>query len=328
MLKNKHKKNTKLSVYDLSENIFTEFGRGIKLGLVNLWRNKLLTLATVFVMAVMICIFNSILAVNFITREALTNLNQKVDLIYYLKEGTDYNTASLIMSEIKTLPGIKKISYISKDQALQIVAKTYPETASFFDKFNLKNPLPASLSITTENAESHSEINRLLMQSKYRNYLEQNLQNNQQNDQKILASTTENLININNFVKQLIFWIVFTFIIGGALITINAIQLTIFTRRKEIFIMRLVGATPNFIRLPFITEGILYAIFAVIFSFILLFIASLLVGNQNLQFLGELNNLNLFNIFLSELILTTLISLISSLITVEQYLKGNLSYSQ
>lgn len=327
MLNSKNKNTKKLSIYDLNENIFTEFGRGIKLGLINLWRNKLLTLATVFVMAVMICIFNSILAVNFITKQALTNLNQKVDLIYYLKEGTDYNTASLIIAEIKELPGVKKVNYISKEQALQIVSKTYPETANFLTKFNLKNPLPSSISITTENAESHRDINKLLMKSKYQSYLEQTINNNQQNDQKILAATTENLININQFVKQLIFWIVFTFIIGGALITINAIQLTIFTRRKEIYIMRLVGATPNFIRLPFITEGFMYAILAVTFSFILLLGAGQLIGGENLQFLNEIKDINLFNIFLSELILTGLISLISSLVTVEQYLKGHLAYS-
>jgi cell division protein FtsX len=87
-IKNKNQKN--LKIFDLESNIFTETARGIKLGLTNLWRNRLLSLATIFVMAIMICIFNTILAVNLISKQALSNLNQKVDIVFYLKEGTDY----------------------------------------------------------------------------------------------------------------------------------------------------------------------------------------------------------------------------------------------
>jgi cell division transport system permease protein len=152
-------------------------------------------------------------------------------------------------------------------------------------------------------------------------------QNNRTDSQSILSATATNLININNFVKQLIFWIVFIFIIGGALIVINAIQLTIFTRRNEIFIMRLVGATPSFIRLPFLTEGISYAIISVCLSFILLFIAGQALGLENLQLIKENNSINLINIFLAELGLAILLSLISSMIAVEKYLRGQLTYN-
>ncbi len=323
----KTKSRSKIKIYDLNSNIFAEFLRGIRLGLTNLWRNRLLSLATILVMAIMICIFNSILAVNFITRQALSNLNQKVDIVFYLKEGTDYYNASLLASKIKQLPGVKKVDYISKDEALNIISKTYPETADFLTKFNLKNPLPASLSVTTESAEYQQNVYDFLASSQLQQYVENNDQTNRADNQGIIASTASNLISINNFVKQLIFWIVFIFIIGGALIIINAIQLTIFTRRNEIFIMRLVGATPNFIRLPFLTEGVCYALISVTLSFLLLYLTGQALDVQSLQILRDLSSLNLFNLFLFELLLCGLLALISSLATVEKYIRGNLSYN-
>lgn len=322
--KNKHK----INIYDLQSNIFAEFIRGVQLGFVNLWRNRLLSVATIFVMAVMIVIFNCILAVNFISRQALQNLNQKVDIVFYLKEGTDYYTASTLATKIKEIPGVKNVTYISKDQALEIISKSYPATSDFLTKFNLKNPLPASISITTDTAENHLAVYDFIKSSALYQYIDDSSVNGQQtNDKNILASTAQNLININSFVKQLVFWVIFIFIIGGSLIIINAIQLTIFTRRNEIYVMRLVGATPNFIRLPFITEGLIYALVSVSLSFFLIYLASQFIGLQNLQIFQNFDQVNLVNIFLTELLVAGLLSLISSITTVEQYIKKNLIYS-
>ena len=322
--KNKHK----INIYDLQSNIFSELLRGVQLGFVNLWRNRLLSFATIFVMAVMIVIFNCILAVNFISRQALQNLNQKVDIVFYLKEGTDYYTSSTLANKIKEIPGVKKVTYISKDQALEIVSKSYPATTDFLTKFNLKNPLPASISITTDTAENHLAVSNFIKNSPLNQYIDNSSINGQHtNDTNILASTAQNLININSFVKQLVFWVIFIFIIGGSLIIINAIQLTIFTRRNEIYVMRLVGATPNFIRLPFITEGLIYALVSVSLSFLLIFIASQSIGLQNIQIFQNFEQVNLLNIFIIELLVSSLLSLISSIATVEQYIKKNLIFS-
>ena len=145
------------------------------------------------------------------------------------------------------------------------------------------------------------------------------------NESIILSDVAKNLANISHFVRQIIFWIILVFILGGALVVINAIQLTIYTRRHEIYIMRLVGATPGFIRLPFLFEGILYGIFAVLLSFLILFILS-----QNIQVEGSnlwsyYQNIQLGKIFISELLITLTIGIVSSFSATEQYLKGKLT---
>ncbi len=323
----KTKNTAKIKILDLESNIFTEIARGIRLGLTNLWRNRLLSLATITVMAIMICIFNTILAVNFISRQALSQLNAKVDLVFYLKEGTDYYNANQIVSQLSNLPGVTRVDYVSKERAMDLISNTYPETTQFFTKFNLQNPLPASISVKTDNAETHRSITNFLHQSPLNQFIDQETAPNRTDSTAVLSATTQNLLNINHFVRQLVFWIVFIFIIGGALIIINAIQLTIFTRRQEIFIMRLVGATPNFIRLPFITEGICYAVIAVTLSFIILIVGGQALGLDNLQFMQNLSGTQIIQIFLTELGLAALLGLISSAITMENYLRQQLTFN-
>jgi cell division transport system permease protein len=321
-------KSHKININDYSPNIFLEFGRGVKLGLINFWRNKLLTLATILVVAVMLCILNSILAVNQITKNALQTLNQKVDIVFYLKGNIDFHDANALKEKISSLPGVQKVEYISKQQALEIISKTYPETTDFLTKFNLENPLPASISITTEKAEDHLSVINYIKKSRFAEMIDFNQNNTEKrNDQEILSATTSNLIYISNFVKQLIFWIVFIFLIGGSLIIINAIQLTIYTRKNEIYIMRLVGATPNFIRLPFITEGVCYAVLSVFFSYVLIFIVSKILGIDQMIFSEILANVNIANLIITEIGLTILLSIISSFSTVESYLKQKLNFS-
>lgn len=330
-------KAKKINIYDQETKVFLEIGRAIKLGLTNLLRNKALTLATIFVIAIMVCIFNSILAVNFITQQALQSLNEKVDIVLYLKDDISFYDATSLKENLSKLPGVKSTEYISKEDALKIISKTYPETPDFLLKFNVVNPFPQSISIVTTNAENYQNIIEYIQTSRYKDFIEetQDLQKNsednpQKNSQKrnenqILSTVANNLIYINQFVKQLIFWIVLTFIIGGTLIIVNAIQLTIYTRRNEIYIMRLVGATPNFIRLPFMIEGICYGLFAVILSFIMTFLLTKILNVDSLKFIENLKDLDFNKIFFAEILLSTILGIISSFSSVQKYLKGKLT---
>ena len=118
---------------------------------------------------------------------------------------------------------------------------------------------------------------------------------------------------------------VLVFVLGGTLVIVNAIELTIYTRRREIHIMRLVGATPNFIRLPFLFEGILYGLFAVLLSFLFLFILSNTIQIEGTNLLSYVSNLELGKLFAAELVITLTIAIISSFAAVQQYLRGNLT---
>jgi len=318
---------TKLQPHDFNSNIFIAFARSLQLGMTNFWRNKFLSLATIGVIAVIIFIFNVILAVHFIGDQALQALSQRVDVLIYLRDDIQWYDAQNLVKDLQKIPGVKTVQFTSKEEALDMMAKTHPQTADFIRKFNIPNPLPPSISIVTLQPEDYKTVQNFLEQGSYKTYMRNYVTEGGTSDSIILSSVANNLVNISNFVRQIIFWLVLVFILGGTLVILNAIQLTIYTRRNEISIMRLVGATPTFIRTPFIFEGILYGICSVFASFIFLFILGKTIQIDNTTLLNYYQSLEFNKVFFAELIVATLLGMMSSFAAVEKHLHGKIMTS-
>lgn len=297
------------------------FSRALKLAVDNITRNKILSIATVFVIATIIFIFNIIIAVNFIAKDALNDLNKKLDITVYLKDTTTTNDVEKITSELQTLEGVENVKYISKDEALEQVKKTNPNLTLSFEKYKLDNPLPASLSIATKDPTYQQPVRDQLLAPKYQTYFTNIAENKDASGEKILSSVSQNLINVSNFTYQIVFWMVITFVVGGTLIILNAIQMTVHTRKKEIGIMKLVGAPYYFIRLPFILESIIYALLSAILSFIMLFILSQKISVDSTNLITQFNSIEFYKIFLAELLGTVVIAVLSSLMATDKYLQ-------
>lgn len=297
--------------------------RAFQISFSNMWRNKYLTTATILVMGILIFIFNIILSVNYVTQEALNDLTKKVDIVAYLKDDTEYYQVQQMIKELKALDGIVDATYTSKTDALKIVSKTRPKTAEFLSKYGVDNPLPASLNITTEKPELHIMVQQFLNQEKYRN-LFSNTITDTENQNNATQAATKNLIKLSGTTNQIIFWIFVIFIVGAVLIISNAILLTIFNRQREIYIMRLVGATHNFIRLPFILEGLFYGMFAIIIAGALLWIMSSQINIAEASISSYLKSIPVFEIFFIELLASMLLGVLCSFLAVYVYLKSKL----
>ncbi len=302
---------------------FSLFEKSFKLSLSNIWRNKVLSLATIFVTGTILFIFNIILAINFITQSALTDLNKKVDITVYLKETTTEEQAQTIAHELQSIKEIAGVNYTSKAQALAQIKTTHPDLSLSFEKYNLGNPLPASLNITTTNPKYHQAVADFLAQDKYQVYLSNVITNNS-NDNNIITSVSKNLIKLSDFTHQVIFWLIITFVLGGTLIILNALQITIFTRKHEISVMKLVGASHWFIRSPFIIESIIYGVSAVILSFIMFFSLTGKIQIEDTAFWSYYSGINFILVFLLELIGTILLCIFSSSVAIHEYLKKDL----
>lgn len=299
------------------------------LSLSNLFRNKFLSIATILVIGIILFIFNIILAVNFIAETSLQSLSEKVDLTLYLKESTSKLQAQKIMDELYTLDGVTNITYTSKEEALMKVKTTYPSIYESFEKYDLGNPLPASISIATQTPDFHEQIENHIKGSNASLYIT-NIQESAENDpssssdsqeKSIISSVAKNLKKVTDISHQIIFYVVLTFIIGGLLIIFNTIQITIFNRRKEINIMRLVGSRLSFIHLPFIIESILYAILATAVNLILLSLLSNKINIDGTSLFEFSENLNLTALIIFELVITTVLGICASTLSVHNYLK-------
>lgn len=293
--------------------------KALSLSVTNVWRNKFLSLATIFVIGIIIFIFNIILAINLIAKDSINNLSNKIDLVVYVKESTTPDQAQQVAQDLRNLPEVKEVTYISKDQALKDIKTAYPEISQAFEKYNLGNPLPASLNIITKSPQYHQNVMEFLNQDKYKSVLSSTKTSTSEESEAILTSVSKNLIKLSGFTHQVIFWLIIVFVIGGTLITLNALQITIYTRKKEIEVMKMVGASYWFIRLPFIIEGAIYGILAVLLSCLMFVFLSKSIYIENLD-ITKFSNLNFYTLIFVELVITMVLTIGSSVIAVHEHL--------
>lgn len=182
------------------------------------------------------------------------NIGSKLQIIAFLKEKSDIDKTYSIISKIE---GIKHIEIVTKDQGWKEL-KNELKNSLELENIGNENPLPDSLQITVNNPESVELVSSRLKEIETIDEIKYS---------KELAEYIENLSRLIKVVG-----IIISSILAFATIAIivNTIRLAVNSRKNEIEIMRLVGATNWIIRLPFLLEGIIFGFFSAIFTSIIL----------------------------------------------------------
>ena len=295
----------------------------------NLMRNKILSIATVLIIALMLFVFNLILALSYATESVIGSVGEKLDISIEINPDTENYTIQTFAENLRSKPEIKEVFYISKSDALSRFGSKYPNIISFLDHHGLSNPLPDTLRIVSRDIADNNTIISFLEQPEFSRIVNQ--QKLKQNlEQK---SRNEKILNITTFIKKTGIWLNIIFAFVSVLIIFNSININIHTHKNEIRIMKLVGAKLGFIKGGFILEGIFLAIVALLISvgfskLILGYLARNLVGiisNENL--LAGMNAILLhfedrFWFTLSwQLIAAIIAGIISSYLAIELYLR-------
>jgi len=291
----------------------------LKLSISNILRNKFLSIATIFIIAIILFILNIILGVNQITQTSLDTLNKKVDLTVYIKEMATEDQITKLITNLKKIEEIKEIKYTTKAEALKKIQILHPDITETFQKYSIDNPLPRSLSITTKQPSDHEIVSKALNKDEYKVVLSSINSSDQENS--ILNSVSKNLEQVTKFTNQIIFWVILVFILGGTLIITNSIQITIFNRKEEINVMKFLGGSHMIIKIPFILEAIFYGILSMILSIIMLKIASI---NIDLSIKEYYADLNFSRIIAIETIALIAIAITSASIAVHKQLQRKL----
>jgi cell division transport system permease protein len=285
------------------------------MSLQNIGRNLLLSTATTVMMGLILFIFNVIMVLNTLTQGTLTDLAQKIDLIIYVEDSSVYEVNNLV-NAVAELPEVQEVEFTSSDQALQEFLAEYPDKADPFTTYGIENPLPANLRIVTHSPQDHDAVLSYLENSAYAGLLKDV---ESAGDNRIIASR---LLSVTDFTQKLIVGVVITFILGSVLMIMNAIHLSIFTRKTEIQVMQLVGARYSMIQYPFLFEGGFYSLIAVFFSlFLLMFF---LEGTNLNDYLSYQSYWSPVWIFGSEIVASVLVGVLSSLLATHFYLKRTL----
>ena len=226
----------------------------IKQGFIQIFRNKGMSLASIFSILAMMMILGIffLIAVNLnLFTEVVKQDYDQVEV--FLLDDTTQEQAQNIMNEMEGYEGVSDVVYRSKDEALEIMKERWGESGYLLDSLG-DNPLPASVLISVESIESAQSV------SEYAGTLEG------VEDVQFYQETVDKLTQITNFL-QIGALIVMAFLIVVSVVVVsNTVKLTVFARAREIRIMKYVGATNWFIRGPFISEGIIIGLLAALVS--------------------------------------------------------------
>ncbi|MGI6605034.1 MAG: ABC transporter permease [Firmicutes bacterium] len=210
----------------------------------SLVRNRLMTVASVSTVALSLLILGVFLlgAVNL--NHIAGTLEQQVEVSAYIDEELEEEAVAEIVAMVKALPGVREATFVSKEEALERLKEQFGERQDLLAGLEENNPLRDALEIRTISPEDVTpvvaELKEIPGVAKV-SFKEEIIQ-------RLFALTRA--IRIAGLAIVLLLVAATVFLIS------NTIRLTVFARRREIGIMKLVGATDWFIRWPFLLEGI------------------------------------------------------------------------
>ena len=220
-------------------------------------RNKTISIATIITVLVTFIVLGvfSLVAENL--NLAIGGLEDKIELVVYLDDNITPIDKKEIQVKINSQQGVKEIQYESREDAFK---KLQENNAGILKGYTLeKNPLPASYIVKLENMSYAPAIREAVKDLEGVESV---------SDEQESIDTIQNLIKFTKIIGTVLFII----LIGVSIFLImNTTKLTVYVRRKEVGIMKFVGATDWFIRWPFIIEGILIGLIGTFLSIIALY---------------------------------------------------------
>lgn len=301
------------------------FFRIIKFGWQNFFRNIWLSIVTIIIIVLALFSISSLLIFNILTENTLQVVQAKTDVIIDLKPNTDIEQANLLVESLAQVPTIAEVKYLSPEENLKNFLGTYENNNLISEAINTldSNPFKASILLKVDKIENFPLILEELSQDKYLQILE--IKDDDFTQTKKLVNK---LSDYSQKIKKTGLIISLIFILIAVLVIFNAIEMSIYSRKEEISIMRLVGASNYFIKGPFYVEGIIYSILSMIILVIVIYPVLMLIQPYINNFFSEYAtniveqvNKNFLKIFGYELLIAILINIVSSSIAMKKYLK-------
>jgi len=302
--------------------MFTILSRIIHFGFVSFWRNGWLSTATVAIMVLALSVLLGLNLFSFITEQAVTSLQDKIDISVYFKSNAPEDQILAIKRSLESLSEVKSADYISRDKALEIFKERHKDEATISQAINElnSNPLQASLEVKAKDPRDYASLAQYFSDSPN---LSQYIESVSYSKNRVVIERLNSIIrNVTSGGLLLTFALAFI----AALVIFNTIRLAIYSNREEIGIMRLVGASNSLVRGPYVVEGIIGGVIAAVFSMVLAAPVLYTLSPYMNEFVPNLNLFryfytHVFSLFGYQLLLGVLLGGVSSFWAVRRYLK-------
>ncbi len=300
--------------------MFNPLKRVINAGYKSFSRNIGLSLATVFIMILVLLLLSFVFLLRPGSETLIESFEERIDISVYFQEYVGEEDVLSIKEEIKKNPDVKEIEYTSKEKALERFEERHKDNPVIIE--SLKeigyNPFVHSLNIKAQEIDKYEEIAEFLKASPFATLIDDIDFYERRLVIETVAALSENVRKT---------FLIFIIILGliGFLVGFNTIKMGIYSLMKEIKVMKLVGASNWFIRGPFLVQGVIVGGISAIVSLLLTFLLTYGFDTRVQFFIPEISIFNLFvNNFWSLVLLQFGIGIglgvFSSIVAISKYL--------
>lgn len=218
------------------------------------------SIVTIFLSLLIIGIF---LVGGFVIERVVTSIENEVSIAAYIADNASEEDVQSVQDFINGLEGVDSVSFTTKDQALENFRES--SNSDIIDSLDGENPLPASIDVELSDPQLVDSVaNQVELNETFKKICDN--PDDPSESLKYGEKTVERLFSLTNYVRYIGLALIGLLIFIALVFINNTIRLAILARRKEIAIMRLVGASNGFIRGPFLMEGALHAIIGAVFA--------------------------------------------------------------
>lgn len=288
----------------------TLWKRIFRSGMTLVRRNGFLGISSIAVMVVTLTVVLGLIFAQALLDTTIKTIESRIDVTISIAENVSDDTISQMQRELESMPEVKNVQYISKEEGLVQFRERHNADdvlLSAIDEVN-KNPIPATFVIHARDTSQYEGIiNKLQDDATF-------LQENKSFITKVNFGRNKDVIDkvvvLRDGVRKFGLALTFIFIIIAVLVTFNTVRLSVYTMRDEIEIMRLVGASSMYVRGPFVVAQGVYSLIASVFTlFIFLGITYSLRDSLRIFF-----GVDLFNYYIANSVQIAIIIIGSGLI--------------
>ena len=226
-----------------------------KEGFRNTWSNRMMSIASICVLMSCLVLIGRASMIFLNIESLLGRIEEENVVMVYIQDGTTDADINAMGDSLKKMDNIKEVEFVSKESAWQERLDTMEEAqAKFFTEISSDIPLPDAYKVTVNDL---SQFDSTVDQIKRLQHIDTIREN------KDLA---QKLVTIRHGVEVISVVIVAVLLAISVFIIQNTIKLTVYSRRLEISIMKSVGATNGFVRLPFVVEGMILGVISGVIS--------------------------------------------------------------
>lgn len=262
--------------------------RVIKFAGQNFKRNIWLSLATTSIMVLMLISINLLLVLNLVGHSVIEMVQDKVDVSVYFKPDISDEIVMAARGFLMNQDGVKEVLFVGRDLALSNFRERHkndPAILASLDEVE-ENPLGSSLTVKATDPAKYAGILASLDNPTFKGTILEKSFDDHQILIERLGSATKKVEN-----SALMLSLIFGLLV--ALIVVNSVRVAIYTRREEIGIMKLVGASDWFIRAPFLVEAVFAGALACLVAIAIVIPSISAIQPYIVKFLGSTSPLDL-----------------------------------